>query len=151
MLPSWFEIYQQQLQKRILTLKGILPSSTLIVTLFLEQGVEIRNLKHEVRVHPIRIQLLQPCKMFQLLNLEREGGEDFISTPCSRNRITNKVQLDQFSLIVKILFPQQSVFERTLQPKILQTQGKNFFSLKCQGKNIFNIKRIYFIFSTLKH
>ena len=126
MLPSWFEIHQQQLQKRILTLKGILPSCTLIVTLFLEQGVEIRNLNPEVRAHPIRIQFLQPHKMFQLLNLEREGGEVFISTPCSRNRITNKLQLDQFSLIVKILFPQQSVFERTLQPKILQTQWKNF-------------------------
>ena len=109
-----------------MTLKGILPSCTLIVTLFLEQGVEIRNLNPEVRAHPIRIQFLQPHKMFQLLNLEREGGEVFVSTPCSRNRITKKVQLDKFSLIVKILFPQQSVFERTLQPKILQTQWKNF-------------------------
>ena len=107
-------------QERILTIKENLPSCTLIVILFLEQGVsrvEIRTLQ-TLHAHPIRIQFSQPSKIFQLLNLRREGGKALISTPCSRNRITIKVQLGKFSLIVKILFPQLSVFEGTLQPEI---------------------------------
>ena len=104
----------------ILTIKGNLPNCTLIVILFLEQGVEIRTLQLEMRAHPIRIQFLQPYKIFQLLNLGREERKVLISTLCSRNRITMKVQLGKFSLIVKILFLQQSVFERALQPEISQ-------------------------------
>ena len=63
-------------QERILTIKENLPSSTLIVILFLEQGVEIKSLQPEMRPHPIRIQFLHPCKIFQ----SGKGGSDYYGT-----------------------------------------------------------------------
>ena len=49
----------------ILSVKENLPSCTLNVILFLEQGLEIRTLQPEMRAHPIRIQFLQLYKNFQ--------------------------------------------------------------------------------------
>ena len=49
----------------ILSVKENLPSCTLNVILFLEQGLEIRTLQPEMGAHPIRIQFLQLHKNFQ--------------------------------------------------------------------------------------
>ena len=110
--PGTFAYFQFMIftQERILTIKENFPSYTLIVILFLKQEVEIKSLQPEMRPHPIRIQFLHPYKIFQ----SGKGGSESPYLHCSRNRTTIKVQLGKFSLIVKILFLQQSVFERTL-------------------------------------
>ena len=99
---------------RFLKIKEDLPICSLIVILFLKQGVKIRTLQPEMRRHPIRIQFLQPCKVFQLLNLGREGEKVLIDIPCFRNRMTIKVKLGKFSFTDKILFLQQFMFGRSL-------------------------------------
>ena len=121
---------------RFLTIKEDLPICSLIVILFLEQGVKIRTLQPEMRRHPIRIQFLQLCKVFQLLNLGREGEKVLIYIPCFRNRMTIKVKLGKFSLSDKVLFLQQSMFERTLQLRFHRCNSKIFLT-KMLGKKHF--------------
>ena len=87
-------------------------------------------------MHPIRIQFLQPYKIFQLLNIAREGGKVLIFTPCFRNGITIKVQFCKLSLIVKILFLPQSVFKNRLYSmRIHSCNGKKFLTKILEKKH----------------
>ena len=88
---------------RILTIKENLPSCTLIVILFLEQEVEIRTFPPSLPRFS-NWKILYGCKNWIRIGCARISGcKVLICTPCSRNRITIKVQLGKFSLIIKNL------------------------------------------------
>ena len=101
---------------RILKIKKKLPSCSLTVILFLEQGVEIKNFPSLLYQDLIIENFYMATKTEFELNVCASDVcfKVLISTLCSINRITIKVQYGEFFLDVKIpslnaSFPYNSV------------------------------------------
>ena len=100
-------------RNRILTIKENLPSCTFIVILFLEQRVEIRTFLSSLPRFS-NWKILYGCKNWIRIGCARISScKVLISTPCSRNRITIKVQFGKFPLIVKITSLFTYIFQDT--------------------------------------